>query len=94
MNLESNDNEITYQTVSNQIQNKKKVFSADIIVRRINGTPYYEIKYQEVGKKYYTVGYGSYCLDYVFEWKEECFIIVEKKNIFKRFCDKIKEIFK
>ena len=76
------------------MQDKKKVLSADIIVRRIKDKPYYEIKYQEVGKKDYNEGYGSYCLDYVFKWREECFIIVKKENIFKRFCNKIKEIFK
>lgn len=69
---------------------KLKVLSADIIVTGTKDKPYYEIKYKEVGKNHYNIGYGSYCLDYVFEWKNECFTIVEKKNVLKRYYENIK----
>lgn len=60
--------------------NKIKVTSADIVVRKIVDTPYYEIKYQEVGSSEYHVGYGSYVLEFVFEWLKECFEIVDIIN--------------
>lgn len=69
---------------------KLKVVSADIIVSGTKDKPYFEIKYMEVGKNDYNIGYGSYCLDYVFEWKNECFVIVEKKSVLKRYYEKIK----
>lgn len=73
------------------MNNKKlKVVSADIIVSGTKDKPYFEIKYMEVGKNDYNIGYGSYCLDYVFEWKNECFAIVEKKSVLKRYYEKIK----
>lgn len=55
------------------IAEKKKVSSAEIISRKIDGKPYYEIKFQKAGEDDYTVGYGSYKLDYVIEWLNECF---------------------
>lgn len=60
-------------------EKKIKVESLDIIVTMIDGKPYYEIKYKEVGKRHYNIGYSSYNLDFVLEWKEECFEVVENK---------------
>ena len=56
---------------------KIKVESAEIIVTGIKEKPYYEIKYKEVGKDYYNIGYSSYDLNNVFDWKNECFEIVK-----------------
>ena len=65
--------------------NKIKVKEIDIIVRGTPDKPYYEIKYKEVGKRYYNIGCGSYCIDNVFKWKEKYFQIIEpKKNIFRK----------
>ena len=49
---------------------KMKVKEIDIIVRGKPDKPYYEIKYKEVGKRYYNIGCGSYCIDNVFKWKD------------------------
>lgn len=55
-----------------------KVTEIDIIVNMISGKPYYEIKYKKVGEDCYHIGYGSYCIDFVFEWEDKCFEIVEE----------------
>lgn len=73
---------------------KLKVLSADIIVAGTKDKPYFEIKYKEVGKKHYNLGFSSYCLDYVFEWKDECFEVIEKRNVLKKLLLKIKYVFK
>ena len=57
---------------------KIKVTSAEIITK--GGTPehpYYQIKYKQVGKKEYNVGFGSYQKEYVEESLETCFEIVK-----------------
>lgn len=59
--------------IRSQMSEKKKVSSAEIISRNIDGKPYYEIKYKKVGEHNYTVGYGSYKLDFVINWLNECF---------------------
>ena len=57
---------------------KCKVKSAEVVVRKIAEKPYYEIKYFDLSDNEYHIGYGSYKLEYVFEWLEQCFEIVEK----------------
>lgn len=64
---------------------KLRVTSAQIIVTGTKEKPYYEIKYRESGKENYCIGYSSYCLDNVFEWLEECFDLVEDKNVEQRW---------
>lgn len=64
---------------------KLRVTSAQIIVTGTKEKPYYEIKYREVGKEDYCIGYSSYFLDNVFEWLEECFDLVEDKNMEQRW---------
>jgi hypothetical protein len=59
---------------------KNYVEDMDIIVEIINGKPYYSIKYKKVGDDDYTIGYSSYNLDFVFEWKEKYFELIEKKS--------------
>ena len=71
---------------------KLKVLSADIIVAGTKDKPYFEIKYKEVGKKHYNLGFSSYCLDYVFEWKDEHLEVVEERNVLKKLLLKIKVI--
>ena len=60
-------------------EEKIKVESLDIIVTMIDGKPYYEIKYKEVGKRHYNIGYSSYNLDFVLEWREQYFEVIENK---------------
>ena len=58
-------------------EEKIKVTSAEIIVTcKPEKNPYYEIKYLEVGKDEYTIGYGSYDLGLVNHWYNDCFEIV------------------
>lgn len=61
---------------------KIKVDDLEIIVRGNKEKPYYEIMYHEVGKepRDYDLGFGSYKLEYVLEWKEECFEVVQKED--------------
>ena len=57
-----------------------KVNSLEIIVRMIDDKPYYEVKYREVGKKEYSIGYSSYSLKTVLGFIDEYFEIVESKE--------------
>lgn len=59
---------------------KNKVTSLEIIVRMIDDKPYYEVKYREVGKKEYSIGYSSYSLKTVLGFIDEYFEIVESKE--------------
>lgn len=61
---------------------KTKVISAEIIVTGTKDKPLFEIKYKEVGKDYYNIGFGSYYLENVFEWREKYLEIVnEGENV-------------
>ena len=55
-----------------------KVSDLEIIVTMIDKDPYYEIKYKKIGENHYNVGYGSYKLENVLAWRDECFEVVEK----------------
>ena len=59
---------------------KIKVTEIDIIVAGHVEKPYYELKYREVGKRYYCVGYSSYYLRNVVEWKEKYFEVVKPRS--------------
>ena len=59
---------------------KNKVTSLETIVRMIGDKPYYEIKYKNLGEDYYHVGYSSFNIKNVLQWKEECFEFVESKE--------------
>lgn len=60
--------DIVAEIIRSHMSEKEKVSSAEIISRDIGGKPYYEIKYKKVGEDHYTVGYSSYCLDYVIDY--------------------------
>ena len=57
--------------------NKIKTHFAQIIVHGKAEKPYYEILYFDTEDRTYHIGFGSYCLDYVFEWLSNEFEIVE-----------------
>ena len=63
---------------TDKIEEKEKVTSLEIIVTGTKEKPYFQIKYKEVGKEDYNIGYGSYYLNNVLDWKEECFEIVNE----------------
>ena len=73
-------NEKTLQSEYDNYKKKHKVKSAEIVVRKIDEKPYYEIKYFDLSDNEYHIGYGSYKLEYVFEWLEQCFEIAEKNT--------------
>lgn len=73
-------NEKTLQIEDDNYKKKHKVKSAEIVVRKIDEKPYYEIKYFDLSDNEYHIGYGSYKLEYVFDWLEHCFEIVEKEK--------------
>ena len=56
---------------------KIKVTSLEVIVTGSKRKPYYEIKYKEVGADHYNIGYSSYNLDFVLDWKDKCFELVK-----------------
>ena len=60
--------------------NKVKVNSLEIIARMLDNKPYYELKYRQVGKKDYSIGYSSYDLKIVLGYIDEYFEIVESDN--------------
>lgn len=60
---------------------KNYVEDMDIIVEIINGKLYYSIKYKKVGNDDYTIGYSSYNLDFVLEWKEKYFELIKKSRL-------------
>lgn len=62
---------------------KNKVTNLDIIVRMIGDKPYYELKYKLLGENNYNIGYSSYLLDNVVEWKEKYFELVENEIVSK-----------
>ena len=55
---------------------KIKVTKLRIIVSGTKEKPYYELMYKEVGKDDFNIGYSSYDLNKVFEWKEQCVELV------------------
>ena len=67
-----------FEEIIEKLEEKIKVTSLEIIVTGTKAKPYFEIRYKEVGKKDYSIGYSSYDLNNVFEWKEESFEIVNQ----------------
>lgn len=68
----------TYAPIENKSHEKIKVESIDVIVTGSKEKPYYSIKYRKVGSNDDCIGYGSYILEYVLEWKEQCFELIER----------------
>lgn len=59
---------------------KIKVTKLRIIVSGTKEKPYYELMYKEAGKDYFNIGYSSYDLNNVFDWKENCFVVTEDES--------------
>lgn len=67
--------------IQQSVQKKRiKVLEANIVVNGTIERPYYEIKYREVGKTDYSVGYSSFNLINVFTWLKEEFEIVREEQ--------------
>lgn len=54
--------------------------SAEIIVTKTGREPCYEIKYFDLEDRKWHIGYSSYKLKNVVEWRKECFKIVEGED--------------
>ena len=59
---------------------KIKVTKLRIIVSGTKDKPYFELMYKEVGKEDFNIGYSSYDLNNVFDWKEQCFELVAEED--------------
>lgn len=57
---------------------KIPVSEIEIIVAGTKEKPLYHIKYFDLRDGKYHIGFSSYCLDYVYAWKDECFRLVER----------------
>ena len=58
---------------------KSKVDKAIIIVSGTKEKPYFEILYHLLGEDDDHIGFGSYCLTNVFNWREQYLEIVKQK---------------
>ena len=77
-NSNSRDNEPCYTFDCRTAKiNKARVNSLEIIARMLDDKPYYELKYRQVGKKDYSIGYSSYDLKIVLGYIDTYFEIVE-----------------
>ena len=56
---------------------KSKVDKAIIIVSGTKEEPYFEILYHLLGEDEDNIGFGSYCLTNVFNWREQYLEIVK-----------------
>ena len=59
---------------------KSKVDKAIIIVSGTKEEPYFEILYHLLGEDEDRIGFGSYCLTNVFNWREQYLEIVNKED--------------
>lgn len=73
-----------YNSEEKSNNDKIRVTELYIIVEGNKDKHYFEIMYKKVGCDEYTIGYGSYNLDYVFEWCDNFILVSEKKSLFKR----------
>ena len=74
--LKFKEEEIMSKIRWDQIGEKIKVTSAEIIVTGDLKNPYYEIKYLKVGENKYTIGYGSNYVEDVIDSYNTCFEFV------------------
>lgn len=80
-NSNSKDNEPCCRCDSRKENaNMVKVNSLEIIARMLDDKPYYELKYRQVGKKDYSIGYSSYDLKTVLGYIDTYFEIVESDS--------------
>lgn len=67
--------------IEERVAKKIRVSSADIIARKVDDKPYYEIKYFDLSDCEYHIGYGSFNLDYAIYWLNQHFEMVENKKL-------------
>lgn len=72
--------EETMMSTDSQQQEKIKTPFAKVIVDGRGANPYFSILYFDPADKDFHIGYSSYDLDYVFNWLDEEFEIIENGN--------------
>ena len=75
-----NDDLISRKAVIEENVDKVRVSSAEIVVHGTKENPYYEIEYFDLSDNEIHVGFSSYKLDFVFEYLEKYFDIVNEEN--------------
>ena len=73
------DNLISKESLPKNI-NKIKASIAEIVVHGTKEKPYYEIKYFDLYDNEMHIGYGSYNLDFVFDYLEKYFEVVKETD--------------
>lgn len=66
--------------VTDNVRQKAKVDKAIIIVTGTKEEPYFEILYHLIGDADDRIGFGSYCLTNVFNWREQYLEVVNKED--------------
>ena len=66
--------------VLHQKIDKIRASSAEIVVHGTKERPYYEIKYFDLSDNEMHIGYGSYNLDFVFDYLEKYFEVVKETD--------------
>lgn len=75
-----NINLISKEAVPEEIFDKIKVSSVEIVVHGTKEKPYFEIKYFDLSDNIMHIGFSSYKLDIVFGYLEKYFDIVDEKT--------------
>lgn len=70
----------SYTASADEHKHKIKTSFARIVVEGTPEKPYYNIEYFDPMDKEYHIGFGSYCLDNVFNWLAEEFEITEPRT--------------
>lgn len=66
------------KNVQKSYSEKIKVTSLEVVVHGTKAKPYYEIKYFDLLDKKWHIGYSSFNLNLVLEWKDKFFEVVDK----------------
>lgn len=74
------DDLISRKAVIEENVDKVRVSSAEIVVHGTKENPYYEIEYFDLSDNEIHIGFSSYKLDFVFEYLEKYFDIVNEEN--------------
>lgn len=77
MNVNEQAKTNEYKTPTERLGGKIKTSEIMIIVGGSADEPYYSIRYYDLLDKSWHVGFSSYCLSYVMDWKKLYFEIVE-----------------
>ena len=67
-----------------QVEKKERIKTryAQVIVSESVEKPYFEILWYDEKRNDFNIGYGSYCMEYVFQWLNEEFEFTEEKTLY------------